>query len=247
MFLLVDIGNTRIKWALSEHGSLEQQHAAAHVDWTTAECKTAWTELPTPQRVLVGNVAGERIQSVVRSVATELWGVSAEFIESSAEAGGIRSAYPEPANLGVDRLLAMIGAHAMHRRAVCVVSIGTAATIDGVDASGRHLGGLIVPGPDLMVDSLLRNTSEIARRAENGSVGSGLFANNTLGAIRQGSVQALAALIERAFHSLQQQTNEQPVLVMTGGASASIGALVGLPHLVVADLVLRGLVVMAAQ
>ena len=125
------------------------------------------------------------------------WHVHPEFVESGATAGGVRSAYAEPAKLGVDRWMAMIGARTMDPRTACVVSIGTAMTIDGLDGAGRHLGGVIVPGPDLMVGSLLRNTSEIARRAEQGSVGAKLLADNTLGAITQGATHALAALSAR--------------------------------------------------
>jgi type III pantothenate kinase len=245
MMLLIDIGNTRIKWAALEEGELTHQQAVAHALWTADECAAAFTTLPRARRVLVSNVGGERIGAIVRDVARARFGIDPEFIQSTAEAAGVRNAYPEPWKLGVDRWLAMIAAHSMYQRAVCVVSIGTAATIDGVDATGRHLGGVIVPGPDLMVDSLLKNTSEIARRTANGSVGSGLFANNTLGAIRQGALHAVAALAERAVESVQVQFGVQPELVLTGGASEEIGKLLRFPHVVTPDLVLKGLVITA--
>jgi type III pantothenate kinase len=245
MMLLIDIGNTRIKWAVLENGELTNQQAVAHATWSAEECAGAFSKLPRPTRVLVSNVGGERIGTIVRDVALARFGVEAEFIASTAEAAGVRNAYPEPWKLGVDRWLAMIAAHGMYQRAVCVVSIGTAATIDAVDATGRHLGGLIVPGPDLMVESLLKNTSEIARRTENGSVGSGVFANNTLGAIRQGALHAVAALVERAVESIQVQLGVQPEIVLTGGASEEIGKLLRFPQVVTPDLVLKGLVTAA--
>jgi len=247
MTLLIDIGNTRIKWALLQDGELVQQQAAVHASWSAADCDAAFGALPRLSRVFVSNVGGERIEAIVREVAIARWGVRPTFVESSAEAAGVRNAYPEVWRLGVDRWLAMIGAYTMQRGAVCVVSIGTAATIDGVDASGRHLGGVIVPGPDLMVDSLLKNTSGIARRAETGSIGSGVFANNTLGAIHQGALNAVAALAERAVESMQAQTGERPQLVLTGGAGADVGRLIRFPHVLVPDLVLRGLAVIAEQ
>jgi type III pantothenate kinase len=239
--LLIDIGNTRIKWAMLENGDLQQQQAVAHAAWTAEECDVAFSALPRSNRVLVSNVGGERIGAIVRDVAIARLGVEPEFIHSTTEAAGVRNSYAEPWKLGVDRWLAMIAAHVAYRRAVCVVSIGTAATIDAIDATGQHLGGLIVPGPNLMVDSLLENTSEIGRRTENGSVGFGVFANNTLGAIQQGALHALAALAERAVESMQVQLGVQPDLVLTGGASADVGRLLRFPHTVVADLVLRGL------
>jgi type III pantothenate kinase len=125
------------------------------------------------------------------------------------------------------------------------VNIGTAATIDGVDGSGRHLGGVIIPGPDLMVDSLLKNTNGIAPRAETGSIGVSVFADNTLGAIHQGARHAVAATAERAAEAMRTQLGEQPQLVLTGGASADVGRLIRVPHVVTPDLVLRGLAVLA--
>lgn len=245
MLLLIDIGNTRIKWATLDRESLEAQQAVPHASWTLPECLAAFGALSRPKRVLVSNVGGERVASIVRDASVQCWGLEPEFIQSTSAAAGITNAYPEPAKLGVDRWLAMIGAYAEHRRALCVVSIGTAATIDGVDGSGRHLGGLIIPGPDLMVDSLLRNTSDIARRARNGAVGSGMFADNTLGAIHQGATQAVAALADRAVESMQARLGVQPLLILTGGASAEVSKLIRTPHTLTADLVLRGLIVMA--
>jgi type III pantothenate kinase len=247
MLLLIDIGNTRIKWATFDGGVLDAQQAVPHASWTLPDCLVSFGALPLPKRVLVSTVGGERVATIIRDASIQCWGIDPEFVHSTAAACGIENAYPEPAKLGVDRWLAMIGAYAEHRRALCVVSIGTAATIDAVDASGRHLGGLIIPGPDLMVGSLLRNTSEIARRAQHGSVGSGLFANNTLGAIHQGAAHAVAALAERAVESTQALSGAQPLLILTGGASADVARLIRFPHILTSDLVLRGLLVMAGQ
>jgi type III pantothenate kinase len=247
MLLLIDIGNTRIKWATFDRDTLEPQQAVPHASWTLSECLAAFGTLPMPKRVLVSNVGGERVAAIVRDASVQSWGIEAEFIHATTAAGGLTNAYPEPANLGVDRWLAMIGAYAEHEQALCVVGIGTAATIDGVDAAGHHLGGLIIPGPDLMVGSLLRNTSEIARRAQAGSVGLGVFANNTLGAVHQGAAHAVAALAERAVESMKAQLGAHPLLILTGGASAEVARLIRFPHIVISDLILRGLIVLAGQ
>src|SRR4029453_14673479 len=162
-------------------------------------------------------------------------------------AGGIRNAYPQPAKLGVDRWLAMIGAHALERGPVCIVSVGTAMTIDGVAADGRHLGGVIVPGPDLMITSLLKNTSDIAQRAQQGATSDGLFADNTLGAIQQGADHALAALVERAVGVMRRTLNEAPKLLVTGGASDPVEKALGLPYRAGPALVLQGLAVLARE
>jgi type III pantothenate kinase len=96
-----------------------------------------------------------------------------------------------------------------------------------------------------MVASLLRNTSEIATRAKQGEIHHGVFADNTLGAVRQGAVNALAALVERSVESLQTQLGQPPVLILTGGASGHLEGLIRLPYRTIPDLVLQGLAVVA--
>lgn len=246
MILLLDIGNTRIKWAMLDARGLGTQSAEPHADWNAQHLTDVILKhVDRPERVLISNVGGAKIGDLVRHTIAQRWNVAAEFIHSTAEACGVRNAYPEPENLGVDRWLAVIAAHALHRGLTCIVSVGTAMTIDGVDASGQHLGGVIVPGPELMVTSLLRNTSEIARRAEQGSMTEAVFADNTLGAIRQGAAHALAALVERSVESMRATTGEMPTLLLAGGASSSIGKLIHLPFESRPDLVLQGLAVYA--
>ncbi len=246
--LLIDIGNTRIKWARFEDGVLQPQSASPHADWSAGTfVETVLQRGNRSDRVLVSNVAGPRMADVVRTPVAQTWQMEAEFVASTPIAGGVRNAYPQAAKLGVDRWLAIIGAHALERDAVCVVSVGTAMTIDGVAADGRHLGGVIVPGPDLMVTSLLKNTSDIAQRAQQGAAGDGLFADNTLGAIRQGADHALAALIERAVGVMRRTLNETPKLLVTGGASDRVEKAIGLPYRAVPDLVLQGLAVLARE
>lgn len=248
MLLLIDIGNTRIKWARSRQGVLSEQSAAVHANWTGDEfIQQVLNSGPRAGRVLIANVGGKRMGDLARSALGEAWQIEPEFMQSPAAGAGIRNAYPEPANLGVDRWLAMLGGRSLEPGPICVVSVGTAMTIDGLAASGQHLGGVIVPGPELMVTSLLKNTSEIARRASGGSANDDLFADNTLGAIQQGAVQALAALVDRAVETLAQQLGQAPVLLLTGGASSRLLGAIRSPGREIPDLVLKGLAVVAAQ
>jgi len=244
--LLIDIGNTRIKWARLAGSALDAQAAAPHAGWTAhSVTESILNSGQRAERVLISNVGGARIGDAAREAVATTWGIQPEFVQSTRAAGGIRNSYPEPAQLGVDRWLAMIGSRSLEQRAVCVVSVGTAMTIDGIDASGRHLGGVIVPGPDLMVSSLLHNTSEIAQRARQGTTREHVFADNTLGAIRQGAEHALAALIVRSVQSMRDELSELPSLLLTGGACARVEHAIGLTYRVVPDLVLRGLAVLA--
>lgn len=248
MLLLIDIGNTRIKWARCSEAQLDQQSAEVHANWTRDDfIQQVLNGGPRADRVLIANVGGKRMGEMAQAAIADTWQVAAQFMQSPAAAAGIRNAYPEPAKLGVDRWLAMLGGRAIEPGAICVVSVGTAMTIDALDATGLHRGGVIVPGPDLMVSSLLKNTSEIAQRTSGGSARQQLFADNTLGAIQQGAVQALAALVDRAVETLQRDVGTTPTLLLTGGAVARLQGAVRSPGREIPDLVLRGLVVMARQ
>lgn len=246
MVLLIDIGNTRVKWARLTGKGIGEQSAAAHADWTRDDfVQQILSSGPRAERVFIANVSGKRMGDLAQASITHAWQIEPRFVHSPATQAGLRNAYPEPAKLGVDRWLAMLGGRALEPRPLCVVSVGTAMTIDGLDANGRHLGGVIVPGPDLMVSSLLKNTSDIAQRAAGGQARDELFADNTLGAIQQGAVQALAALVERALETLRKQLGEAPVLLLTGGGSGRIQPAIHYPGREIPDLVLRGLAVVA--
>ncbi|MET0533163.1 MAG: type III pantothenate kinase [Steroidobacter sp.] len=248
MLLLIDIGNTRIKWARADERGLAEQSAAVHASWTEQDfIEQVLNSGARAERVLIANVGGKRMGDLVQAALLRSWQLQPRFIQSPAAAAGIHNAYPEPAKLGVDRWLGMLGARSLEAGPVCVVSVGTAMTIDGLDASGQHLGGVIVPGPELMVSSLLKNTSEIAQRAATGRTQEQLFADNTLGAIQQGAVQALAALVDRAVETMRIQVGQPPTLFITGGASPRIRAALHVAGTEIPDLVLRGLLVVAGQ
>lgn len=248
MLLLIDIGNTRIKWARFDAGSMGPQAAAVHANWTPQDfIQQILNSGPRAGRVLIANVGGKRMGELAQAAIASAWQVEPRFLHSPAAQAGIRNAYPEPAKFGVDRWLCLLGGRALEPRPLCVVSVGTAMTIDGLDAGGQHLGGVIVPGPDLMVSSLLKNTSDIAHRAVGGQARDALFADNTLGAIQQGAIHSLAALVERALQTLEQQLGEAPVLLLTGGAASRLQGAIRCAGREIPDLVLRGLAVVATQ
>jgi type III pantothenate kinase len=242
MELLIDIGNTRIKWTVLDGQRLAHQHAAPYAGWTAAQIRgQILAKLPRPQRVLIANVGGEAIGALVASTIQTSCDVAAEFVHATAVASGVRNGYRNPQQLGVDRWLAMIAAFHLERRATCVVSVGTAMTVDGLDHLGQHLGGIIVPGPDLMISSLFNNTSDIATRATDGNETADLFADNTQGAVHQGAAHSLAAVIERACHDMQARLGAMPALLIAGGASSRVTGALRVPFRLVPDLVLRGL------
>lgn len=255
MHLLIDIGNTRIKWATLSAAKLSLQRAMPRADWPLVSSQASLLDLrEAPQSVLIANVGGPAIAKHVADAVRNEWGLEPCFAQSTAALAGVRNGYVTPEKLGVDRWMAVIAAYAdvahrsnNQRSPLCVVSVGTAMTIDGIRPSGDHLGGIIVPGPDLMMQSLLQQTSDIAARARTDASEQGFFARNTLSAIRQGAVHTLAATIERAMKVMAEQEAEMPSLIITGGASEAVAAVMDGPYRLIPDLVLRGLAVLATS
>lgn len=240
--LLIDVGNSRIKWARFSDGKLSVQRAAEHRGWRRADFLRTVFSGRSPDRVLVVNVAGAALARELAAACRAAFGMRPSFIRSQRKAAGVVTRYREPWRLGVDRWVAAIGAHHLvPTRAVCVVDIGTASTIDLIDAQGVHHGGAIIPGPQLMVESLLKDTRGIRRRAAKGASRSSLFARDTHGALTQGSRHATAAVVDAAMRQARLALSVAPLLMLTGGGAAQVTRLIRTRHRLVPDLVLRGL------
>jgi type III pantothenate kinase len=285
ILLLVDIGNTRVKWARLIDGEMGNLHAAANAGWGAKEyarvigrgwvlARGAAKRVPVAalggaargagalgadvagavgpsdaDRIIVSSVAGDEVN---RSLAAAAQGAGApvpEFVASERSAAGITTEYVDPWRLGVDRFVAAIGAHHLASgQPVCVVNVGTAITIDLIDGTGRHHGGAIVPGPALMVSSLLTQTNGIRRRATGGPDGAtGMFAKTTRNAIAEGARYTAAAVIDRAIEEARIQLGSRPLVLLTGGGSADIKSLIRSTAVSLSDLVLHGLAVWARE
>jgi len=248
VILLVDIGNTRVKWSVLSGGALSPQQAADHSGWSPADWSRHLFAQPGISRVVAASVAGHERMELLRAAAREQAGCGVEVVASTGAAAGVRNAYPEPRLLGVDRWLAVIAAHHLTRAPCCVVDVGTATTIDAVSGDGQHLGGFIVPGPRLMAASLLRGTSNLAAHsAASVSDGGAQFANNTRDAIERGAVVALASLADRSVADLAQLSGAPAVLIVTGGAASLVMPFLRCTPRHVPDLVLQGLAVLATR
>jgi type III pantothenate kinase len=268
ILLLVDIGNTRVKWARLADGEMGKQQAAANAGWGVGEYARrvigrGWVlgrgagaggregaaADTGAARIVVSSVAGDDVNRALIAAAREAGAPVPEFVVSERSAAGITTDYLDPWRLGVDRFVGAIGAHHLASgQPVCVVNVGTAITIDLVDGSGRHHGGAIVPGPALMVSSLLTQTNGIRRRATGGPADSmGMFAKTTRTAIGEGARYAAAAVIDRAIEEARIRLGSRPLVLLTGGGSADIKPLIRSTSVSLPDLVLHGLAVWARQ
>lgn len=244
--LLVDIGNSRVKWALCERGVLRGQQAAAHAAWSGEDWRAALFRGPAVERVVAASVAGGAGLAALDAAARAATGQGVERVVTQREAGGVVNGYADPGLLGVDRWLAVIGAWQRVRGACVVADIGTAATVDVIGPDGRHHGGYIVPGPRLMVGALLERTSDLASFHASSPPGvAPAFADNTRDAIERGCRHALAAWVDRCVRDAATLLGAAPRLLLTGGAATTLRAGIETPAEEVPDLVLHGLAAVA--
>jgi type III pantothenate kinase len=233
MLLLIDAGNTRVKWALTRadapagrwlaHGALA--HAALD------QLPAAW-QGQRLSRVLVSNVAG----AALRERLAALLPLAPEWFASSAALAGLVNGYRDPLQLGCDRFAAALGARSLEPgRALVVATCGTATTIDAVSADGVFIGGMILPGLALMASSLSRNTAQLPQVAP-GAAPPPVFADNTNDAIVSGCLSAQAGAIERAFAA-----HRAALCIVSGGAAGYIAPALAVPHRLADNIVLVGL------
>ena len=248
-FLAIDIGNTRLKWALYEQprpGAALMTQGAVFLETIDALAETDWRSLPAPASMLGCVVAGDGVKRRVEE-QLELWELEPRWVVSSAKACGVVNGYDHPVRLGVDRWTALIGARQRvlasgKARAALVVMVGTAVTVDALDETGRFLGGLILPGFGLMLRALEMGTAGL--KAPTGEAVD--FPTNTSDALMSGGADAIAGAVERMHRKLMQRTGQEPLLLMSGGAAVKLSPITDLPFETVDTLIFDGLLQLQA-
>lgn len=240
MKLLIDIGNSRIKWAYMDGGILDSPQAFSYKDSDICELLENKLEAGhEPDKVFIANVAGESIGGKVSKLIEHKWDISPGFARVERQNAGVVNAYKDIDQLGIDRWLGIIAAWVTYRSPVCVVSCGTALTIDAVSESGRHLGGFIVPGPRMMTGVLARETSGInSRPIEEYEL---KFGTSTSECINNGSVRAIVSLINNVSIELAGTFGNSLSCIITGGFAEQIINLLDKKFVNEANLVLTGL------
>jgi len=228
--LAIDAGNSRIKWGFADGSG-----------WL----RRAWLDTADAARIIVSNVAGERIRdAIAQALAT--CNVAPIWVKSRAEQCGVRSGYADPAQLGSDRWAGLIAAWKLYGRAgrACVVvNAGTTMTVDALTGEGVFLGGVIVPGLDLMHTSLSGGTAQLS--VQQGAFY--YFPDNTADAIMSGAVNALAGAIDRMRGYMEETGQGAPLVVLSGGVAALLKPRLNAAVELVDNLVLEGLLEIAKQ
>jgi len=244
MKLLVDVGNSRVKWAFGTADGFVRLGEAWHQE---GEGPRALLEADqVPAEIRIANVAGSRVGTRLAALLEARFRVAPVFARSAASGAGVRSGYTDPSQLGVDRWLAICAAFARYRAPLCVVDAGTATTIDIVNGAGEHEGGLILPGIALMQAALRGSTGDLDRLSAESATPGGLAAGpadsrtrerspvidlgrNTAAALHHGAIQSTAGLIHQCLRSLRSSIPPGGLperLVLTGGSGPLVGAAV---------------------
>lgn len=247
--LLIDAGNTRVKWALADAdaapGVWLQHGAVTHADLPQLEL--AWSEAVASHgvgRILIANVAGNALRVQLEYVLQRAFpdldlARAITWFASVPALAGVTNGYRNPAQLGCDRFAAAIGGHTLAPdQPIIVANCGTATTIDAITADGFFLGGMILPGLGLMANALARNTAQLPQlpqMAQDGKLPEG-FADNTDDAILSGCMVAQGGAIEHAF-----ARHGAAICILSGGAAPYVAPLLTVPYRVVDNVVLIGL------
>lgn len=236
MNVLLDIGNTRLKWAAEDQGQIDESHACDYRQpGYLADLERAWRGIGMPRNLAIASVSDKQVLNSLIQLGQTLWPQCRLLIpQASRSAFGVTNAYEQPETLGIDRWLAMVAAHNLYPGNVCVADCGTAVTLDAVRADGRHLGGLICPGLNLMKQALVSNTADLrfTGRSYHSELGSA-----TDVAIANGVFVAVTGLIEHAIYKLDADYR----LLLTGGDAAYLSESLSVPFSFDQDLVLKGL------
>lgn len=242
MILELDIGNTRAKWRLiGAPGQMITRGGGVLRDWLDNGLPDAWAV--DIRRVRAAAVVGDALKLSFGEAVKAALGLDVEWARTVAEAHGVRNGYESPASLGVDRWLGLVAAYKKAGAAV-VVDVGSALTVDLVDASGFHRGGYIVPGPRLMQDSLLRDTDRV-RFAAMDVLGRPDFGLDTSTCVMGGIAAAQVGSVLVAIGIARDSLGGGFRVFLTGGWAAELARLLepyeAADFVVAPDLVLDGL------
>ena len=243
--MLLDVGNTTLRWALRDGHELAGQGSFVHRGHEIgALVEEAWADLEAPDSMAVSNVAGRSVRDAISRWAGDHWNLQPVFVRVNAAAAGVTNGYAIPEQLGVDRWAALVAAWHEQKTAVLVIDCGTAITIDYVDAGGRHQGGLIAPGLGTMRHSLSRSTANIGILPADQVQPVNLLSDGTEAAIRNGTLCMCTALIDRVAVNLAHRSDSSICTVLTGGDASLVRPLLECQTILDPGLVLKGVAIL---
>lgn len=240
MKLLIDLGNTRLKFALTDGVHVENVQAFPHAEVDFVEQLAQWVEMTAiPDSIWLASVARPELARAVLDVF-EHAGHAVQRVATQRHALGLETGYAQFERFGVDRWLALLALHLGGDAPCLMASVGSALTCDALAPGGKHLGGLIAPVPEAMRDALFSRAPQLSR--ERGEVR--MFATGTEDSVESGCTLAGVALIERSQAHLEAQLGCPVQLVVSGGGAHALRPFLP-PHVFRPDLVLEGMALWA--
>ncbi len=245
MNLLVDLCNSRLKWALAAAGVWRSGVLGYDADLHSA-LEREWTDLPQPRRVVAASVGGGERAQVLSAWVWDRWSLPVHFLEATRNQLGVTNTYDDPGSLGSDRWAALIAARHLGADPACIVDCGTAVTLDALAADGAFIGGVILPGITIMRDCLRTRSAGI--RHVDGRDDSCL-AHNTADGVSAGTIFGLAGAVARIVGEFRQTLGAGMRMIVTGGDGPRVIARLDrqqLPPIMhEPELVLKGLTLVA--
>lgn len=215
MILLLDLGNSRLKWAVSDGGRLVATGVEGNDAVGVDSIPSAWRALPMPSAVYAVSVLGDDGHQPTVDAVRALWGLQTRFVHSANSACGVRNTYANPSQLGADRWAALVGARCRSHGPACVIDSGTAVTIDALSADGDFVGGVILPGIALARTALNVGTRQLGVPGEGDYTVLGL---DTAACIRGGTIFGVVGAIERITEEMEHRLGGGPIRrYLTGG------------------------------
>jgi type III pantothenate kinase len=241
MILAIDAGNTRTKWGVFDaagenvaQGVLEN----SQFDQMIRE-SVAWAGC---RRAVVSNVAGTAVERQLRSLFERLQ-LPVLWAKAEAASCGVTNGYESPGQLGTDRWAALLAAWNRYREPCVVAMAGTALTVDALSANGVFLGGLIVPGLQMMHQALAAGTAALP--LAEGDLCE--YPTDTAAAIYSGGINAMAGVVERMCARLEERESRPPRCLLSGGDAARLAAALHAPFEIADGLVLEGLYLIESE
>ncbi len=234
MILAIDAGNSRVKWGWHDGGGWSSLATVSLIEFAASnhDLNPFAATHENPARIVISNVAGEGAHQLLINW-TSIFDAEPLWLKGEAERCGVRSRYERPGQLGPDRWAGLIAARALHQGPCLVVQAGTATTADVLSAAGEFLGGLILPGVDLMRFVLHEHTGRLPLQE-------GQFVptpRNTVDAIETGCRHAQAGAVER----MARVAGAGAQCLVSGGAGMALIGQLSIPCRYVENLVLEGL------
>lgn len=215
MILLLDAGNSRFKWAKLSRSRPILLGNKSYGTQSSADSVIKVLDNLHPHRVVIASVLDTEFSGSLRLWAESKTNIELQFITTQTMAYGVRIAYAHPEHLGVDRFVALVAAHRHTNTASVIIDCGTAVTIDALSAGGEHLGGLIMPGLEMMRVSLVKDTNRI--RFQDDSVSLPLLARDTGEAVLSGTQRMLASAIDRLSSQMETELTSPVTRILCGG------------------------------